>query len=91
MEAIPWFEHDDGELDSAQREFAAVLAARAGAWQVDPLSTVLLPARHTPYGGMLAYLDIEDPERGRIVLTRGPLRRYDRPCGQGAQPGLHAP
>ncbi|RST16474.1 hypothetical protein E2C00_17365 [Streptomyces sp. WAC05374] len=69
METIPWFEHDDGELGSAQREFAAVLAARAAAWQVDALSTVLLPPRHTPYGEMLACLDIEDPERGRIVLT----------------------
>ncbi|MER6345054.1 hypothetical protein ACWC10_06245 [Streptomyces sp. NPDC001595] len=69
MEDIPWFEHDEDDLTTAQKEFAAVLAARASSWPVDPLNTVLLPARHTPYGQMLAYLDIDDSERNRGVLT----------------------
>ncbi|MCQ8770449.1 hypothetical protein [Streptomyces telluris] len=71
MKEVPWFEHETGDLTPAEQEFAAVLAARASAWPVDPLSTVLLPARHTPYGEMLAYLDIGDPERNRGVLTIG--------------------
>ncbi|MER7848871.1 hypothetical protein ABTZ03_33595 [Kitasatospora sp. NPDC096077] len=71
MEKVPWFEHETDDLTPAQQEFAAVLAARASTWPVDPLSTVLLPARHTPYRELLAYLDIDDPERNQGLLTIG--------------------
>ncbi|MET8545125.1 hypothetical protein ABZW03_31450 [Kitasatospora sp. NPDC004799] len=71
MEEIPWFEHDKDDLPLAQQEFAAVLSARASSWPVDPLDTVLLPACHTWFGELLAYLDIGDPERHRGVLTIG--------------------
>ncbi|GAA3058252.1 hypothetical protein GCM10020229_82390 [Kitasatospora albolonga] len=71
MEQVPWFEHETDELTPAQQEFAAVLATRASAWPVDPLSTVLLPAPYTPYRELLAYLDIDDPERNQGVLTIG--------------------
>ncbi|MFF0431599.1 hypothetical protein ACFYU9_05110 [Streptomyces sp. NPDC004327] len=71
MEEIPWFEHDKNDLTSAQQEFAAVLSVRAGSWSVDPLDTVLLPAHHTSFGELLAYLDIGDPERHQGVLTIG--------------------
>ncbi|MFE4975183.1 hypothetical protein ACFRAR_24145 [Kitasatospora sp. NPDC056651] len=71
MEEVPWFEHDKDDLTSAQQEFATVLSARASFWSVDPLDTVLLPARHTWFGELLAYLDIGDPERHQGVLTIG--------------------
>ncbi len=54
-----------------QREFTDALAARARSWPVDPLSCVVLVAPHTPYGQLPAYLDIDDPVRGRGVLTIG--------------------
>jgi hypothetical protein len=71
VEEIPWFEYDEDDLSSTQREFAEVLSDRARFWPVDPLSTVLLPTDHTPYGELLAYLDIDDPERHVGVLTVG--------------------
>ncbi|MEV6261837.1 hypothetical protein AB0M42_13945 [Streptomyces sp. NPDC051784] len=71
MEEVPWSVHETDDLTSAQQEFASVLAARASAWPVDPLSTVLLPARYTPYRELLAYLDIDDPERNQGLLTVG--------------------
>ncbi|GHG74542.1 hypothetical protein [Streptomyces griseocarneus] len=71
MEEIPWFECDDEELDPAQREFVHVLRDRARSWPVQPIDTVLLPPDHTPYGRLLAYLDIDDPQRNRTVLTVG--------------------
>ncbi len=71
MEAIPWFECDDDELDPAQREFVQVLRSRAQCWPVQPIDTALPPPDRTPYGQLLAYLDIDDPERNRTVLTVG--------------------
>ncbi|MFD7455672.1 MULTISPECIES: hypothetical protein [unclassified Streptomyces] len=72
MEEIPPFEYDDEDaLSAGQRLFADVLAARARSWPVDPLGAVLLPPPRTPYGRLLAYLDIDDPELRRGVLTVG--------------------
>ncbi|MER6693730.1 hypothetical protein [Streptomyces minutiscleroticus] len=70
-ETIPWSEYDEDDLDATQRAFADVLADRAGSWNVDPLSTVLMPAPRTPYRRLMAYLDIDGPERDRGVLTVG--------------------
>ncbi|MFF3634179.1 hypothetical protein [Streptomyces sp. NPDC002250] len=71
MEEIPWFECNDNDLEPAQREFAHVLQDRARFWPVQPIDTVLLPADHTPYGVLLAYLDIDAPRHNCIVLTVG--------------------
>ncbi|MEW2622906.1 hypothetical protein [Streptomyces sp. NPDC048106] len=71
MEEIPRFECDDIDLQPVQRQFAHVLQDRARAWPVHPFDTVLLPAEHTPYGCLLAYLDIDDPQCNRSVLTVG--------------------
>jgi hypothetical protein len=71
-EEIPPFEYDDEDaLTAGQRLFADVLAARARSWPVDPLDTVLLPPPRTPYGRLLACLDIDDPELRKGVLTVG--------------------
>ncbi|MFJ9836558.1 hypothetical protein ACIRU2_35000 [Streptomyces sp. NPDC101169] len=81
MEEIPWFECNDNDLEPAQREFAHVLQDRARFWPVQPIDTVLLPADHTAYGALLAYLDIDDPRHNCIVLTVGV--HFDGACARG--------
>ncbi|MDX3233161.1 hypothetical protein [Streptomyces sp. ME19-01-6] len=71
MDEIPWFEYDQDDLDVAQRAFVDVLAERAGSWLVDPLNTVVLPTAYTSNGQLIVYLDIDDPQRNRVVLTVG--------------------
>lgn len=83
MEESPWFECDDADLDPAQREFAQVLRGRAQSWPVQPIDTVLLPPDHAPHGRLLAYLDIDDPQRNRIVLTIGAV--FDGAGARGDQ------
>ena len=67
--ACDWFECDDGELDDAERRFAAELRRRAARWSLSPCATLIYPGESSQ--ATIAYLDLSAPGLNLVLLTAG--------------------